>query len=120
MNENFAFILLGIVTGILAGIFGVGGGIVLVPALIWIFHFSQHQAQGISLATIIIPVGIFAVMNYYKANPFPLKVPFLIAVGVLIGSLLSSHYAQQISAKHLKNAFAILMIAAAIKMLISK
>jgi uncharacterized membrane protein YfcA len=120
MHESLAFVLLGIFTGIMAGFFGVGGGIVLVPALIWIFHFNQHQAQGISLATIIIPVGIFAAMAYYKANPYPIKVPFLIAAGVLIGSLLSSHFAQQISPKHLKNAFAILMIVAAVKMLFGK
>ncbi|MCC7460238.1 MAG: sulfite exporter TauE/SafE family protein [Proteobacteria bacterium] len=120
MNESFAFVLLGIVTGVLSGLFGVGGGIIMVPALVWIFHFSQHQAQGISLATILIPVGIFAVMAYYKTNPFPVKVPFLIALGILIGSLTSSHFAQQISEKSLKNGFAILMILAALKMLIGK
>lgn len=120
MGENLGLILLGVVAGILSGFFGVGGGIILVPVLVWVFHFSQHQAQGISLATIIIPVGIFAVITYYKANPFPLKVPFIIAVGFLLGSLLSSQFAQQLSQKQLKNAFAVLMVVAALKMLFGK
>lgn len=120
MNESLAFVLMGIVTGILAGFFGVGGGIIMVPALVWFFHFNQHQAQGISLAAMLLPVGILGVFAYHKANPFPIKPALWIALGILVGAYVGSMMAQEVSPKNLKNAFAVLLIVAALKMLFGK
>ena len=120
MIEQVPFLILGAVTGIFAGLFGVGGGIVLVPALVWLFHFNQHQAQGMSLAALLLPVGIFGFMTYYKANPFPIKSAFIIALGILIGTYVGGLWAQKIPERQLKISFGILMIVAAIKMIFGK
>jgi uncharacterized membrane protein YfcA len=120
MNESLAFVLLGIVTGILAGIFGVGGGLIMVPALVWIFHFSQHQAQGISLTAMLLPVGILGAFAYYQRNPFPIKPGLWIALGILLGAYLGGMMAQQISGKSLRIGFGVLLIVGALKMIFGK
>lgn len=120
MPTNLSFVLLGILTGILAGFFGVGGGIIMVPALMWIYGFSQQQAQGMSLTAMLLPVGIFGVMTYYKANPFPIKSSLWIAFGILFGTLLGSVLVQYVSPKQLRVSFGILMIIAAAKMILAK
>lgn len=120
MNEALAFITLGVLTGILAGFFGVGGGIIMVPALIYFFPFTQYQAQGISLTAMLFPVGILGAYAYHKANPFPIKPAMWIALGIFFGAYLGSLWAQQISPKGLKSAFAILLVLSGLKMLLTK
>jgi len=88
-----AFILLGLVAGALSGLVGIGGGIIIVPALALLFHFSQKTAQGTTLALLIPPLGIFAAMAYYKAGHVNIKAAIFIIVGFIIGSLVSSYYA---------------------------
>ena len=117
---NLPFVLLGLVTGVMAGLFGVGGGIIMVPALIWIFHFSQQQAQGMSLTAMLLPVGIFGVMSYCKAYPFPIKSSLWIAFGILFGTLLGSMIVQYVPLKSLKVSFGLLLILAAVKMIFGK
>jgi len=120
MNESLAFILVGIVTGILAGIFGVGGGIIMVPALVWFFHFNQHQAQGMSITAMLLPVGIFGAWAYHKANPFPLKPALWIALGIFLGAFIGGSVAQHIPEKQLRVGFGVMMIIVAIKMIFGK
>ena len=120
MNQPLAFVFLGIITGILAGFFGVGGGVIMVPALVWFFAFSQHQAQGISLTAMLLPVGILGAFAYYKANPFPIKPALWIALGILLGAYVGSMLAQQVSPKNLKTAFALFVIAMGLKMFFGK
>lgn len=120
MNQVLAFTLLGLATGILAGFFGVGGGIIMVPALVWFFAFSQHQAQGISLTAMLLPVGILGVFAYYKANPFPIKPALWIALGIVLGAYIGSVGAQHVSPKTLRTGFGVLMIVAALKMIFGK
>lgn len=110
-------IMVGIAAGILSGLVGVGGGIIIVPALVYFIGFSQKTAQGTSLAMIMLPVGIFGVMQYYKQGHVDFKIVGLLAIGFLAGSFFGSRIALSISQETLKKVFAMLMILIAIKML---
>lgn len=114
------YLILGLVTGVFAGFFGVGGGLVLVPALVWIFHLNQHEAQGMSLTAMVLPVGILAAFAYYKAHPFPLKPALFIALGIFAGSFLSASLAQIVPGKNLRVAFGGLLVLAGVKMILGK
>lgn len=110
-------ILIGIAAGMLSGLVGIGGGLVIVPALVYFLGFSQHTAQGTSLAMILLPVGIFAVIFYYKQGHVDVKVVWLLAVGFIIGSAFGSKLALNLPQETIKKIFAVLMILIAIKML---
>jgi uncharacterized protein len=113
-------IVLGLVTGFMAGMLGIGGGIIVIPALVMIMGFSQQSAQGTSLAMMIPPVGIFAVMNYYKAGNVDLKVAAILACVFIIGSIFGSKLAVKIPQDVLKKVFGVFLIVVAIKMLFGK
>jgi uncharacterized membrane protein YfcA len=108
---------IGLFSGMLGGLVGIGGGIVLVPALIYILGFSQLNAQGISLALIMFPVGVLGVINYYKQGHIDFNIVFILAIGFVIGSFLGSKFAMNIPQAFVKKCFAMLMIVIAIKML---
>src|SRR5687767_14907657 len=110
-------IVVGVAAGILSGLVGVGGGIIIVPALVYFLSFSQKTAQGTSLALIMLPVGIFGVLQYYKQGYVDFKIVGILAIGFLAGSFFGSKIALSISQETLKKAFAVLMIIIAIKML---
>ncbi|MFH1017377.1 MAG: sulfite exporter TauE/SafE family protein [Pseudomonadota bacterium] len=121
MNAVMAgYLVLGLVAGILAGIFGVGGGIIIVPVLIWAFHMDQHQAQGMSLVALLLPVGILGAYAYYRSHPFPIKPALLIALGLFIGAYVGGVWAQQFSGRSLRIAFGVLMVVAGIKMVLGR
>ena len=110
-------ILVGIGSGMLSGLVGVGGGIIIVPSLIYFLSFSQKQAQGTSLGILLLPIGIFGVIQYYKQSQIDLRVVALVSLGFLIGNFFGSKLAITISDAVLKKMFAILMILIAAKML---
>jgi uncharacterized protein len=110
-------IIIGIAAGILGGMVGVGGGIVIVPALVFFLGFSQKMAQGTSLGILLLPVGLLGVMQYYKEGYVDMKVVFIIAAGFLLGSLLGSKLALSLPQETVKKIFAVLLIVVAIKML---
>jgi uncharacterized protein len=115
-------ILIGLAAGVLSGLVGVGGGIILVPALVYFLHYNQHQAQGTSLGVLTIPVTILAFLSYYRDGlntgaPIDLKVILIIAGGFLIGGLLGSAIAVKIDQQSLKKLFALILFYTAIKML---
>jgi uncharacterized membrane protein YfcA len=111
-------ILVGICAGIMSGLIGVGGGIVIVPALVYILGFSQLDAQGTSLAMIMFPVGILGVMQYYKQGHVDFHIVLILALGFVLGSFIGSKISIYIlSQETVKKIFAILMILLAIKML---
>ena len=113
------FIALGILAGGLAGLVGVGGGIIIVPALIYLFHFTQKTAQGTTLALLVPPIGLLAAWTYYKAGEVNVKAAVFIIVGFIIGSYLSSHFANSIQDKELTRIFGAFLLVVAAKMLIS-
>jgi uncharacterized protein len=110
-------ILVGIAAGILGGLVGVGGGIIIVPALVYFIGFSQKTAQGTSLGLIMLPVGILGVLQYYKQGHVDFKVVGMLAVGFLLGSYFGSKIALSLPQETVKKIFAVLMIIIAIKML---
>ncbi len=108
---------IGLFSGILGGMVGIGGGIIIVPALIYFLGFSQLNAQGTSLALIMFPVGVLGVINYYKQGHIDFNIVFILAAGFVIGSFLGSKFAMNIPQVFVKKFFAILMIVIAIKIL---
>ena len=110
-------IIIGIAAGMLGGLVGVGGGIIIVPALVYFLGFSQHSAQGTSLGLILLPVGILGVIQYYKQGHVDFKVVGLLAIGFITGSYFGSKLALSFSQDTVKKIFAVLMILIALKML---
>jgi len=111
---------IGIGAGILAGLVGVGGGIIIVPALVYFFGMDQHTAQGTSLAVLLPPTGLFAFIQYYRAGHVDIKIAVLIVVGLLIGGWVGGGWAQQLSGPALRKGFAVMMALAAVKMFFQK
>lgn len=117
--ENLIYlVLIGLAAGFMGGMVGVGGGIIIVPALVLLLGMSQHLAQGISLTMMLFPVGILGVMNYYKKGYVDFRFAGIIAIGFLIGSFLGSKLSLGLSQDTVKKVFAVIMILVAVKMLI--
>jgi uncharacterized membrane protein YfcA len=110
----------GLLAGILSGLVGVGGGIIIVPALVYFLGVSQHEAQGTSLAVLLLPVGIFAVMNYYKAGYVDVRTTLIIACTFLVGGFIGSKIAIAIDQNMVKKIFGILLLVVAFKMIFGK
>lgn len=113
-------IVIGIVSGMLAGVFGIGGAIIVIPALVFILGLSQHEAQGTSLAFLLPPVGILATWNYWKGGYVNWKFALVLSVAFVVGAYLGSHFSVQISGRVLRKLFGVLMIVMAIKLIFSK
>ena len=110
-------IAIGLAAGMLSGLVGVGGGIIVVPALVFFLGFSQHQAQGTSLGLLLLPVGILAVLNYYQKGYIDIKVVGIMAFAFVLGGWLGSKMALSISEEAVKKVFAIILFYTAFKML---
>ena len=110
-------VLVGVAAGILGGLVGVGGGIIIVPSLVYFLGFSQKTAQGTSLGLIMLPVGILGVLAYYKQGHVDFKVIWILAIGFLVGGYLGSKISLSLPQETVKKVFATLMVIIAIKML---
>ncbi|HSZ85313.1 MAG TPA: TSUP family transporter [Puia sp.] len=110
-------IIIGLAAGMLSGLVGVGGGIIIVPALAFFLGFSQHEAQGTSLGILLLPAGIFAAINYYKQGFIDVKVVLLLFIGFLLGGYIGSKLSLSLSEAVVKKIFAIMMVVVAAKML---
>lgn len=120
MNEILIYIVLGLVAGTLSGLIGIGGGIIIVPALVLLLGFTQHQAQGTTLALMVPPVGILAAWTYYKSGHVDLKAAFLMCIGFFIGGLIGAKLANAIPDIHLEKIFGFALLVIAIKMIFFK
>lgn len=109
---------IGLAAGLLSGLVGVGGGIIIVPALVYFLGFSQHSAQGTSLGLLLLPVGIFGVMNYYKKGYLDIKVIIVMSIAFIVGAYFGSKISIGISEEKLKKFFALLLLLIAGKMLL--
>lgn len=107
MKEIIILIAAGLLAGTLSGFLGIGGGIIVIPALTLILGFSQKMTQGTSLAMLLLPIGLMAVLNYYKAGYVELKAAGLLIITFVIGSYLTSFIAVDINDTYLKKAFAV-------------
>ena len=110
-------IIIGLAAGMLSGLVGVGGGIIVVPALVYFLGFSQHQAQGTSLGLLLLPVGILAVLNYYHRGYIDIRVVGIMAVAFVLGGWFGSKMAVSIPELTVKRIFAVLLFYTAFKML---
>lgn len=115
-----SLMLIGVIAGILSGLVGVGGGVVMVPLLILLLGFSQHQAQGTSLAVLVVPVTAIAVFNYYKEGYINWKHAAIIAVFFVVGGYFGSKLAISLDQKMLKKIFAVILLLLGGRMLLSK
>jgi uncharacterized membrane protein YfcA len=113
-------IVIGIITGIMAGMLGIGGAIIMIPALVFFMGVTQQTAQGTSLAVMLPPIGIIAAYNYYKAGHVNITFAIILAVCFLVGSYFGSKLALTLPQPVLKKIFGVLLLLVAAKMLLSK
>lgn len=123
MDMSFSTILIliiiGVCAGLLSGFVGVGGGMVIVPGLIYLLGKGQLEAQGTSLAVIMLPVGVLGVMNYYKAGNVNVYFALVIAIAFVLGSYFGSKYALKVPEHKIKVIFGIFLLYIAGRMLYS-
>lgn len=116
----FLYILLGLVVGAISGVVGIGGGILIVPALVYLFHMSQHKAQGTSLGALLAPIGALAFWEYYKAGNADLKAALLVALGFLVGGYFGGLWAQHLPEVILRRVFGTLITIIGIRLLFGR
>lgn len=117
INTLLILILIGLVAGVLSGFIGVGGGIIIVPGLIYFLGLSQHMAQGTSLALMLPPIGILAVYNYHKAGEINFVYAAVIALAFVLGGFFGSKLSLRLSASTVKFFFGLLMLYVAVRMI---
>jgi uncharacterized membrane protein YfcA len=117
---TFLYILLGLFVGVLSGIVGIGGGIMIVPGLVYLFHMNQHKAQGTSIASLLAPVGVLAFWEYHKAGNVDLKAGLLIALGFTLGGYFGGLWAQHIPELLLRRVFGTLVVMIGIRLLLGR
>jgi uncharacterized membrane protein YfcA len=110
-------VLIGLAAGFLSGLVGIGGGVIIVPALVLLAGFSQKLAQGTSLGILLLPVGILGVIQYYNQGYLDVKFVLIISLAFVLGSLLGSKLALSLSDAKMKKIFALVMLVIAVKML---
>jgi uncharacterized membrane protein YfcA len=108
---TWMILLIGLVVGVVSGVVGIGGGILFVPALVWLVGMDQHKAQGTSLGALLAPVGILAFLEYYRNGNADLRVAALLAVGFLVGGYFGAAGAQMVPEALLRRIFAGTLIA---------
>ena len=120
MTSVLLYLLLGLAAGIISGLIGVGGGIIIIPALIFLFGFSQHQAQGTTLALLVPPIGLLAAWTYYQQGYVDLKVAGYMCVGFFLGGLLGAKFAVGLSNTVLERVFGVALLLISLKMIFTK
>jgi len=108
---TWMMLMVGLVVGMVSGVVGIGGGILFVPALIWLAGMDQHKAQGTSLGALLAPVGLFAFWEYYRNGNADLRIALLLAAGFLVGGYFGAVGAQYIPEIWLRRIFALTLIA---------
>ncbi len=114
------YIILGVVAGTLSGMLGIGGGIILIPALVFIFGLTQHQAQGTTLALMIPPIGLLAALRYYQSGNVKLGMAGFICLGFFVGGFIGANLVQDFSEPLLRKGFALFLLFVSLRMLIAK
>lgn len=120
INQLIILLAVGLIAGFLSGLIGIGGGIVIVPVLVYFFSMNQKTAQGTTLFMFLLPIGIMGVYNYYKAGHVDFKSAGIMAITFIVGSYLGSKTAITIDTKLVKQIFAVSIILIGIKMLLGK
>jgi uncharacterized membrane protein YfcA len=116
----FLYVLLGLVAGIFSGLIGIGGAIIIIPALVLLFGLSQHTAQGTTLALMVPPIGLLAALAYYKQGFVDLKIAAFVCIGFFIGGFLGAKFAIGIPEAILKKVFGAVLLLVSVKMILGK
>ena len=114
---TIAYIFLGVISGTLSGLIGIGGGIIIIPALVFLFLLSQHTPQGTTLALMVPPIGLLAALNYYQHGYVNLKIAAFICIGFFLGGWLGANFATSLSNAVLEKVFGFLLLLISLKML---
>jgi len=120
MNTIYILLLIGLVAGFFSGLIGIGGGVIIVPILVYVLNMNQIMAQGTTLFMFLMPIGILSVYNYYKAGQVDYKYAIIMAITFMVGSYFGSKTAINVDAKIVKQIFAVFMILVGLKMLLNK
>ena len=114
------YIALGLLAGALSGLVGIGGGVLIVPVLVFLFGMNQHQAQGTTLALMVPPIGLLAAWTYYKDGYVDIRAAALICAGFVLGGLIGAKLATHLSNPILEKTFGFAMLLISIKMIVGK
>lgn len=114
------YILIGLLAGTLGGMFGIGGGVIIIPALVYFFGMTQQTAQGTSLALMLPPIGILAVLAYYKQGNVDIMAAVFICLGFLFGGLLGANIALSVPTPFLKKLFGVFLLVISLRMIFFK
>ena len=109
MQSIVIFVLIGLTAGLTAGIFGLGGGLIIIPALVYFAGFSQFSATGTSLAVLLPPIGILATIEYYRRGQVNLKAAIIIALCLMLGAWLSARITRRFNELYLRLAFGLFL-----------
>jgi hypothetical protein len=120
MEQIIYLLLIGMAAGIASGFLGIGGGIIVIPALVYLIGFSQKEAQGTSLGLLLPPIGLLAVINYYKAGYVNIKAALIMSAAFILGSFISSKFAVSLPENIMKKIFGIFLLFYAIKLFFEK
>ncbi|MBN2372943.1 sulfite exporter TauE/SafE family protein [bacterium] len=116
--EIFLFILVGFGAGTFSGLLGLGGGVIMIPALVFLFGITQHKAQGTVLATMVPPIGLLAAIKYYCSGNVDVKAAILMCMGFSFGGLLGAQIAHLIAGPTLKRIFGIVLLVISIRLIL--
>ncbi len=120
MEAIISLIIIGIVAGCISGLTGVGGGIIMIPLLVFFFKFSQFQAQGTAIAAMLPPIGIMAVINYYNEGYINWKYAAIISLTFILGAFIGSKLAVNMDQKVIKRIFGGILLIVGLKMIIDQ
>lgn len=115
-----ALVIIGLITGALGGMLGIGGGLIMIPSLVYFIGLNQHEAIGTSLAVMLPPIGLFAAYNFYKAGQVNLKYALILAAAFMVGSYFTSKIALEIPENIMRKIFSVFLVIVALKMFFSK
>jgi len=118
--RELSLVVLGLLAGALSGLIGIGGGIIIIPALVFIYGFSQHQAQGTTLAMLVPPIGILAAWTYYRQGFVDIKIAVLIGLGFFAGAYVGARWATSFNGPVLEKIFGAALFLISIKMMFAK
>ena len=116
----YSYLALGLAAGVFSGFLGLGGGAVIIPALVFLFGFTQHQAQGTTLAMMIPPIGLLAAMKYYYSGNVKINVAAFMCIGFFIGGLIGAQFVDRIPDYLLKRIFGVFLLVISLKMIFGR
>ncbi len=117
-NRAVLGIVIGSTGGIVSGLFGVGGAVVIVPALTWLSGMSQHEAQGTSLGALLLPVGLLGFWEYYRNGHADIPMALFLALGLFLGAFLGAWLAQKIPTMYMRMAFGGFLVLVGVRLML--